>query len=82
MRVGKYNIERADYYNIVLNDIVINKNTGAEYLGNSKYYSRWEDALMRVIDLHGESKDVKELLEELRGARKEIVQELKKLNLK
>ena len=79
MRVGKHNIERSDQYNVTITDIAINQKTGEEYLANPRYHSTWEGALTRCIELSIVSTEVKDMLNEIRVAKEEIVKEIQKL---
>lgn len=79
MRVGKHNIERSDQYNVTITDITINQKTGEEYLSNARYHSTWEGALTRCIELNIVSTEVKDMLNEIRVAKEEIIKEIQKL---
>ena len=79
MRVGEYDISRGDQFNIVLSKVAKHKKTGEEYLSQARYFSTWDAALFRALDLGINSEDVKEVLKEIRQTKKEIINELKKL---
>lgn len=81
MRVGKYDIRRGDPLNIVISEVVAKKATGEEYLSNSKYYSTWESALVRALELHIVSPDVKTILKEIKSAKEEIIKAVKSAKL-
>ena len=80
MRVGKYEVYRWDERNVVIADVLKNKETGEEYLGNFKYYSTWATALARVLDLSIHGADFKSTLKEIKDAKEEIIKELKILH--
>jgi len=79
MRVGKYEIYRGDERNVVISDVAKHQETGEPYLCNHKYYSTWETALVRVLDLSIHGADFKSTLKEIKDAKEEIIKELKVL---
>ena len=76
MRVGKFDISRGDPLNIVISEVKVSEKTGEEYLSNAKYYSTWESALVRALELHIVSPDVKSILKEIREAKEAIIKEV------
>ena len=80
MKVGKYEVDKLDQYNIVIFEPRVSKKTGEVYKGNALYFSTWEGAFNRMLDLKIEAqdkKDLKQVVTTIENAKKEIIEAIK-----
>jgi len=80
MKVGKYEVDKLDQYNIAIFEPKVSKKTGETYRGNALYFSTWESAFNRLLDLKIEAqdkKDLKQVITAIENSKQEIIKAIK-----
>jgi len=78
MIIGKFKVERADKYNITVERETKNKKTGEAYFTGTKYFSRWEGAMLYILEQNIKDNVAQDILDSTEEAKKIIKKNNKK----